>query len=117
MQTIPATPREISANNLASRGWMMRLVVLLGFSGDDGKENGLLPKRRLSAAILPLVSGGSWTAKRGDNLGSGVVGKVCVEAHAEILHRKNKSAMRKIVLAIVRNADILCACPTLTNSQ
>lgn len=92
------------------------VVPLPCATGDDRKPVWLLPRRRFAPTILPFVSGGTWTTKRGDNLGGGVVSKVGVEAHGEILHRKNNSAMRKIVLATVRNADILCACPTPNNS-
>jgi len=105
-----------STDSPAGIGCVMRFVVLLRFFGDDGKQYRLQPGGRLAAAILPLVSGGTWTAKRGNDLGGGVVGKVGGEAHGEILHRKNNSAMRIIVLAIVHNADILCACPTPTNA-
>jgi len=76
------------------------LVVPLRVRGNDIEKNGLLPKRRLAASILPLVSGRSRATHGGDDLGSGVVGKVGVETHGRRIHGKNKSAMRKIVLAI-----------------
>lgn len=75
------------------------LVVPLRVCGNDMKENGLLPKRRLTTAILPFVGGGSRATQGCDDLGGGVVGKVRVETHGRRIHGKNKSAMRKIKLA------------------
>lgn len=79
--------------------WDHRLVVPLRVVVDDLEKNGLLPKRRLAAAILPLVGGGSRAPQGGNNLGGGVVGKVGGETHGRRIHVQNKSAMRKIILA------------------
>ncbi len=90
----------LSANGQpASIGCERCLVRFLCVCVDDLEENGLLPKRRLATAILPLVSGRTWATQGGDDLGGGVVGKVGVETHGRRIHGKNKSAMRKIVLA------------------
>jgi len=83
----------------ASIGCDHGLVVPLRVRGNDMEENGLLPKRRLATAILPLVSGGSRTTQGGDDLGGGVVGKVGVETHGRRIHGEKKSAMRKRELA------------------
>ena len=72
----------------ASIGWHHGLVVPLRVGGDDMEENGLLPKRRLATAILPLVGSGSRAAQRGDDLSGSVVGKVGVEAHVRRIHGK-----------------------------
>jgi hypothetical protein len=66
---------------------------------DDGKQDRLQPCGRLSAAILPFVSGGTWATKSRHNLRGGVIGKLVGEGHGEILPHKKKSAMRKIILA------------------
>ena len=79
---------------------MRRLVVLLRVGGNDSKKNGLLPERWLATAILPIVSSGAWTAQRSDDDRRGNLRKVGCEGHGQILPPKNKSAMRKIILAI-----------------
>lgn len=91
-----------SAASRLPRGsrWLLGLVVPLRVRGDDMEENGLLPKRRLATAILPLVGGGSWATQGGDDLGGSVVCKVGIETHGRRIHGKNKSAMRKIKLVI-----------------
>jgi hypothetical protein len=60
----------------------------------------LLPLRRLSASILPLVSSGAWTAKDADKLRGGNLGKVVLEGHGQIIPQKKKCAMQKIMLAM-----------------
>ena len=82
----------------ASIGCDHGLVVPLRVASNDIRENNLLPKRRLAAAILPLVSRGSWTPQGGDDLGSGIWLKVFSEGHGRRIHGKKKSAMRKIIL-------------------
>ena len=86
---------------------MRRFVVLGDLTGDDRQPVRLLPFGRLAASVLPIVSGPSGTTCGGDDLGGCVVGKGFGEGHGETLHRKNKSAMPKITLAIIGNADII----------
>ena len=59
----------------------------------------LLPIRRLSPAVLPLISGGSWASKDADKIGGGNIGDVVSEGHGQILPQKKKCAMQKINLA------------------
>lgn len=76
------------------RRCMQVFVVHLRFSGDDGKQDRLQPGGRLSAAILPLVSRGSWTAKDADKIRRGNLGNGFLEGHGEILPQKKKCAMQ-----------------------
>jgi hypothetical protein len=69
---------------------------------DDAEPMDLLPCWRLSPSILPIVGRSSRASRGGDNLGGCVGGKGFCEAHKGTLHRKNKSAMPKIILAISR---------------
>lgn len=105
---------ELALDSTAIIGCDHGLVRNLRVLGNDMEENGLLPKRRLATAILPLVSGGSWATQCGNDLGSGVVGKVGVETHGRRIHGKNKSAMRKIVLVISLQCGQI-ACMSNTN--
>jgi hypothetical protein len=75
------------------------LVVLLRFFGDDGKEKLLLPGGRLAGAIKPRIGRLPWTAKGGNDLGGGILGKRFSEGHGQILPQKKKYAMQKINLA------------------
>jgi hypothetical protein len=79
------------------------VVPLFGATGDDGQPMRLLPRRRLTTAILPIVGRSARTADGGDNIGGGKLGKVCGEAHGQNLPGKNKLAMPKIILAIRRH--------------
>jgi len=71
-------------------------------TGDDRKPVSLLPRRRLTTAILPIVGSATRTADGGNNIGGGILSKIGGEAHGQNLPRKNKSAMPKIILAIRR---------------
>ena len=80
-----ATPRNFAAGI----GSVLRIVVPLPCAtGDDRKPVRLLPRRRLTAAILPIVSRATGAACGGDDLGSGVIGQGGGEAHGETLHQK-----------------------------
>ncbi len=74
---------------------MQVFVVLLRFFDDDGKEKRLLPDRWLARAIKPSVGRLPWTAKGGNDLGGGILGKRFSEGHGEILPQKKKYAMQK----------------------
>jgi hypothetical protein len=63
----------------------------------------LLPQWRLTTAILPIIGRATGATSGGYDLGGGVIGKRCGEGHGQILPRKNKSAIPKIVLAIRRH--------------
>ena len=78
------------------------VVPLPCATGDDGQPMMLLPRRRLTAAILPIVGRATRATSGGDDLGGGVVGERFSEGHGQTIHRKNKSAMPKIILAIRR---------------
>ena len=93
-----------------------RLAVLLRVGSNEGKQKLLLPSGRLPGAVKPTVNRRSRATGSCHDLRSGELRKRFLERHAEIIPRKKTSAMWKIVLVIVRNADILCACPTPTNS-
>jgi len=84
----------------ASIGCDHGLVRFLRVGGDDLEENSLLPNRRLTTTGKPFVGGGTLATQGCNDLGGGVVGKVGVETHGRRIHRKNKSAMRKRMLAI-----------------
>ncbi len=102
---MPAALRlPLSANGFpAGIGCERWLVVpLFGATGDDGQPMRLLPRRRLTPAILPIVGCAARATSGGDDLGGGKLGKVGGEAHGQTLPRKNKSAMPKIILAIRR---------------
>ena len=84
-------------------GWHERLVGLLSCAtGDDGKPMGLLPRRRFSAAILPIVGSATRATRGGYDLGGSGIGKLVSKGHGQTIHGKNKSAMPKIILAIRR---------------
>jgi hypothetical protein len=78
------------------------VVPLFGATGDDGKPVDLLPRRRLTTAILPIVCCATRATSGGYDLGGGVVGERFSEGHGQTIHGKNKSAMPKIILAIRR---------------
>lgn len=59
----------------------------------------LLPRWRLSPAILPVVGRAARAVQSGDDVGGGVVGKLVREGHGESVARENKSATPKIGLA------------------
>ena len=79
-----------------------RLVVLLRRCGQDTEPMRLLPFRRFSAAILPVVGCSALAPKPLLDLRGGVIGKLFSEGHGQTIHGKNKSAMPKIILAIRR---------------
>lgn len=110
-------PATLPARLGAGHGWERCLVVLLRFSRDDGKEKRLLPSRRIAGAIKPGVGGLPRASKGGNDHGGGIRSERISEGHGQILPQKKKYAMQKIILELFRNADILCACPTPTNSQ
>ena len=62
----------------------------------------LLPRGRLTTTVLPVIGCASGATRGGNDLGSSVIGKGLREGHGEIIGRKNKSAMPKIILAIRR---------------
>jgi hypothetical protein len=62
----------------------------------------LLPFRRLSAAIPPIVGSPALASKPSLDLRGGIVGELFGEGHGQTIHGKNKSAMPKIILAIRR---------------
>lgn len=66
---------------------------------DDAEQMRLQPGRRRPPAILPLVSSGTRATESGNNLRGGMVGKLVNEGHGQTVSPKNKSAMRKIILA------------------
>lgn len=74
------------------------LVVLLRFSGDDGKEKLLLPSRRLAGAIKPRIGGLPRATQSRNDHGGGIRGKRISEGHGQILPDKKKYAMQKINL-------------------
>lgn len=78
------------------------VVPLPCATGDDGKPVRLLPRRRLTTAILPIVGGATGATSSGNDLGGGILGKLGCEGHGQTIHRKNKSAMPKIILVIRR---------------
>lgn len=78
------------------------VVPLPCATGDDGQPMRLLPRGRLTAAILPIVGRATGATSGGDDLGGGILGKLGCEGHGQTIHRKNKSAMPKIILAIRR---------------
>lgn len=81
------------------------LVVLLPCAtGDDGQPMRLLPRGRLTTAILPIVGRATGATSGGDNLGGGVVSERFIERHGQTVSRTNKSAMPKITLAICRHS-------------
>ena len=59
----------------------------------------LLPRWRLSPAILPIVGRAARTVQGGDDVGGGVIGKLVGEGHGGSVAYENKSAMPKIELA------------------
>lgn len=117
---LPATP---PARLGAGHGWERCLVQLLpcefcgymfdhdglgrfgcpnchGEGLDDAEQMRLQPGRRRTPAVLPLVSGGTWATQGCNNLRGGMVGKLVNEGHGQTVSPKNKSAMRKIILAM-----------------
>jgi hypothetical protein len=88
-----------STDKTAGIGCVMRLVVLLQFSDDDGKEKRLLPGGRLAGAIKPSVGRLAWAAQGGHDHGGGIRGERISEGHGQILPDKKKYAMQKINLA------------------
>ena len=81
----------------AGFGCVVRLVVHLRFSDDDGKENLLLPVWR-PAAANPRMGGGHRASEDGGKA-CGSKCKAIVPGHGQILPPKKKCAMRKIILA------------------
>lgn len=74
-------------------------------AADLSKEKRLLPDGRLPGTVEPRIGRLPWTAKGGDNMGGGILGKRCSEGHWEILAGKNNSAMQKIILAMCLQCD------------
>jgi hypothetical protein len=62
---------------------------------DRSKEKSLLPCGRLARSIKPRVSSLPWTAKSGDNLSGGKLGKRFGEGHGQTIPEKEMSAMQK----------------------
>ena len=76
--TVAATPlltgpaATLPAGFGAGHGWERCLVVPLPCAtGDDSKPMRLLPRRGLTAAILPIVSCATGATSGGDDLGGG----------------------------------------------
>ena len=95
-------PQDIASplNSAAGSGSVRRLVRFLPCAtGDDRQPVRLLPSGRFTPAILPIVGSATRAACGGDDLGGGVVREVGGEGHGQTIHRKNKSAMPKIILA------------------
>ena len=101
MPPMPAALRlPLSATGCpAGIGWHERLVVLLRFFGDDGKEKRLLPCGRLPRSIKPSVGSLPWTTQSGNDHGGRIRGERISEGHGQILPQKKKYAMQKINLA------------------
>ena len=78
------------------------ISFLLGSTLDDRQPVRLLPRRRLTTAIFPIVSRATGATSGSDDLGGSVVGERFGKAHGQTIHGKNKSAMPKIILAIRR---------------
>jgi hypothetical protein len=98
---IAASPLPLTSQNCpAIVGCVVRFVVPLRFSRDEGKQDRLQPGGRLSAAILPLVGRGAWAAKDADNFRRGNLGNGFLEGHGQIIPQKKKCAMQKIMLAM-----------------
>ncbi len=94
MTTAPS--RSALALRLPRGGrWLLGLVVPLLGGDDDGKQDRLQPDRRRASAILPLVSGGAWTAKDADKLRGGNLGKVFLEGHVRTIQQKKSVQCRK----------------------
>jgi hypothetical protein len=98
--TLPLRPNAAPAGIC----WDHRLVPLR-WSGalKERQPMCLLPRWRLSPAILPIVSRASRTVQGGDDVGGGVVGKLFRECHGRTVAHENKSAMPKIELAQSRH--------------
>jgi hypothetical protein len=90
------------------------LVVPLRRCGQDTEPMCLLPLRRLSAAILPIIGGSPLASKPSLDLRGSVVSEGFGKAHGQTLPRKNKSAMRKMALANRRQCRYVCAVMKLT---
>ena len=97
----------MSANKATQSRWTMPLMAvvlpcLVRFlpcaTGDDRQPMRLLPRRRLSTAILPIVGGATRAAGSGHDLGGGIRGELLGVGHGQILPPKKKSAMPKIIL-------------------
>lgn len=98
-----ALPTPLPARLPRGGRWLLGLVVLLPCAtGDDRKPMWLLPLRRLTTAILPIVGRATGAAGGGNDLGGGILGNLVSEGHGKTIHGKNKSAMPKIILAISR---------------
>ena len=82
----------------AGRGYLLRFVVLLGFTGDDRCKDRLEP-RSWPTPTNPRVSGSHGTSENRGKL-RGSKGKAVVPVHGRILFEKKKNAMRKIKLAV-----------------
>ena len=77
-------------------------ISFLGSTFDDRQPMRLLPRRRLTTAILPIVGRATRATSGSDDLGGCVVSEGFGKAHGQTVSRKNKSAMPKIILAIRR---------------
>lgn len=64
-------------------------------AADLSKEKRLLPCGRLPGTVQPRIGRLPWTAKGGNDLGGGILGKRFSEGHGEILPQKKKYAMQK----------------------
>lgn len=84
---------------------------------DDSEPVNLLPRGRLAPAILPIVSRATGATSGGDDVGSGILGKVSGEAHGQTLPRENKSAMPKIDLDKRRQCRHITRMTTTNDGQ
>ena len=75
------------------------VVPLPCATDDDRKPVRLLPRRRLTASILPIVGRATGATDGGNNIGGGILDKVGSEGHGQIIPQKKKCAMQKINLA------------------
>jgi len=82
---------------------------------DDLDPKVMLPSRRASPPLFPLVGSRTWAANRGNDLGGGEFSKSFVEGHGRILPPEKKCAMQKRELAegvqCIQDAD-MTAYPT-----
>ncbi len=74
----------------------------------------LLPFGRLTATLKPIIRGATRATNGGDDLGSGILSKLVREGHGRNVSRKNKSAMPKIKLVILRHCRHITCMKTLT---
>lgn len=80
-------------------------LLFLGLAADDRQPVRLLPGGGLSAAILPIIGSATRAPGGGHDLGGGEISKALGKGHFAEYHQKTLSAMPKISLAIIGNAD------------